>query len=200
MTARSVERRGSRVKRRRPVVRGRPDPRPLTLDSRLRRIRALLCDVDGVLTDGTIFIGGETEIKAFSIQDGMGLTLLRRSGIKVGWISHRPSAATARRAAELKIDFLHQASSGKVPAINAILEQSGLSWDEICYVGDDLLDLGALKRAGVAVAVSNGAVEARAVADYVTQSPGGRGAVRETAELILKAQHKWDRLLTDCEA
>jgi 3-deoxy-D-manno-octulosonate 8-phosphate phosphatase (KDO 8-P phosphatase) len=168
-------------------------PRQLnaSLRARLRRVRILLCDVDGVLTDGTVLIGEGIEAQSFSILDGMGQALLRRAGIKVGWISNRPSAATARRAAELKVDFLHQEKSGKVAAIEAILAQAVLSWDAVCYVGDDLVDLGALKRAGVAVVVSNGVAEARRVADYRTMAAGGHGAVREVAELILKAQGKW---------
>lgn len=165
------------------------------LRQRLRRVRLLLCDVDGVLTDGMVLIGAGGETKAFGIQDGLGLALLRRAGIRVGWISSRPSPATATRAAELKIDFLHQEKTSKVAAIEAILARSRLTWDEVCYVGDDLVDLGALKRAGVAVVVSNGVAEAKAAADYVTKAGGGRGAVREVVELVLAAQGQWADLV-----
>jgi len=166
-----------------------------TLDARLQRIRLFLCDVDGVLTDGSVLVGEGLEAKLFNIQDGLGLALLRRAGLKVGWISNRTSSATATRAMELKVDFLHQDKTSKVAAIEAILKQTGAGWGEVCFVGDDIVDLGALKRAGVAVVVANGVAEAKAVAHWVTTAAGGRGAVREVAELILKAQGRWDELL-----
>jgi 3-deoxy-D-manno-octulosonate 8-phosphate phosphatase (KDO 8-P phosphatase) len=162
-----------------------------TLAAALRRVRLLLCDVDGVLTDASVFIGGAREVKRFHIRDGLGLVIWRRAGLKAGWISGRPSAATARRARELKIDFLRQTKGSKVSAVESVLAQSGFGWDEVCYIGDDIVDLGVMKRAGVAVAVANGVAEARAAADYVTRAGGGLGAVREVVELILKAQNKW---------
>lgn len=171
-----------------------------TLHTALSRIKLLLCDVDGVLTDATVYIGGGTELKRFNIQDGLGLVTLRRVGLKVGWLSSRPSSATAQRAEELKIDFLLQSKESKVAAVEQLLAQTGLRWEEVCYAGDDIIDLGVLKRAGVAVAVANGVAETRAVAHYVTRAAGGRGAVREIAELILKAQNKWDRVVTDYAA
>ena len=174
--------------------------RSARLDAALRQIRLLLCDVDGVLTDASVFIGGREEVKQFNIQDGLGLVTLRRQGLKVGWISSRPSHATTRRARELKIDFLRQEKGSKVCAVESLLAQNGFRWEEVCYVGDDIVDLGALKRAGVAVAVANGVAEARAVADYVTRASGGHGAVREVVELILKAQHKWTRIVAECAA
>jgi 3-deoxy-D-manno-octulosonate 8-phosphate phosphatase (KDO 8-P phosphatase) len=183
-------------------ARGRPTRRPsaAALHAALRRIRLLLCDVDGVLTDASVFIGGAEEVKQFNVQDGLGLVALRRAGLKVGWISSRPSAATARRARELKIDFLQQQKGSKVCTVESLLAQTGFRWDEVCYVGDDIVDLGVLKRAGVAVAVPNGVAEARAAADYVTRAGGGRGAVREVVELILKAQNKWERIMAEYTA
>ena len=183
-------------------VRGRSArrSRSKSLNAALKHIRLLLCDVDGVLTDASVFIGGRDEVKQFNIQDGLGLVNLRRQGLKVGWISSRPSPATTRRARELKIDFLRQEKGSKVSAVESLLAQTGFRWDEVCYVGDDIVDLGSLKRAGVAVAVANGVAEARALADYVTQAGGGRGAVREVAELILKAQHKWARIVAEYAA
>ena len=174
--------------------------RPATLSSALKRIRLLLCDVDGVLTDASVFIGGAEEMKQFNIRDGLGLVRLRREGLKVGWISSRPSAATARRARELKIDFLRQEKGSKVCAVESLLAQTGFRWDEVCYVGDDIVDLGVLKRAGVAVAVANGVAEAQAAADYVTRAGGGHGAAREVVELILKAQNKWERIVEEYAA
>ena len=164
---------------------------------RAARVKLFLCDVDGVLTDGSIFIGGEREFKRFNIRDGLGLVLAQRAGLKVGWVSARPSAATKLRAAELKIDFLVQQGDhvGKTAAIKELLTREKLNWNEVCFVGDDIIDLGPLTRAGLAVAVGDGVAEAKAAAHFVTRAPGGRGAVRETVELILKAQGKWKPFL-----
>ena len=171
---------------------------PATLDAALKRIRLFLCDVDGVLTDGSVFIGGKEEIKQFHVRDGLGLVKLRREGIKVGWVSGRPSAATTQRARELKIDFLSQEKGSKVSVVERLLAQTGFRWEQVCYMGDDIVDLGVLNRAGVAVAVANGVAEARAAAHYITRAGGGHGAVREVVELILKAQNKWRRIVTEC--
>jgi 3-deoxy-D-manno-octulosonate 8-phosphate phosphatase (KDO 8-P phosphatase) len=164
-----------------------------TLRARLRRIRLFLCDVDGVLTDGSIFIGGEREFKRFNIRDGLGLVLARRAGLKVGWVSARPSLATKLRAEELKIDYLVQQgdATGKAAAIGELLAREKFTWAETCFVGDDIIDLGPLTRAGLAVAVGDGVAEARAAAHHVTRAAGGCGAVRETVEMILRAQGKW---------
>jgi 3-deoxy-D-manno-octulosonate 8-phosphate phosphatase (KDO 8-P phosphatase) len=172
---------------------GKRVARRISLAGRCRSIRLFLCDVDGVLTDGSIFIGGEREFKRFNIRDGLGLVLARRAGLKVGWVSARPSLATKLRADELKIDFLVQQGdqTGKTEAIEQLLGQQGLNWNEVCFVGDDIIDLGPLSRAGLAVAVGDAVAEAKAAAHYVTVSPGGRGAVRETVEMILRAQGKW---------
>ena len=161
--------------------------------ARLKRIKLFLCDVDGVLTDGSIFIGGEREFKRFNIRDGLGLVLARRAGLKVGWVSARPSLATKLRADELKIDFLVQQgdSVSKTGAIEELLAREKISWNETCFVGDDVIDLGPLTRAGLAVAVGDAVPEAKAAAHFVTKKPGGRGAVREAVELILRAQGKW---------
>lgn len=168
-----------------------------SLNAKLARVRLFLCDVDGVLTDGTVSIGKDTELKRFHIRDGLGLRLLQQSGVKVGWVSHRPSAATTKRAKELGVDFLHQKPVAKVGAIEGLLKKAKVGWDEVCYVGDDLFDLGALRRAGVGVSVADGVAEARAQADYVTALPGGQGAIREIAEMILKAQGKWDGVVKE---
>ena len=161
--------------------------------ARLQRIRLFLCDVDGVLTDGSIFIGGEREFKRFNIRDGLGLVLARRAGLKVGWVSARPSLATKLRADELKIDFLVQQGDNlsKTAAIENLLAQEKLSWAETCFVGDDIIDLGPLTRAGFSVAVGDAVPEAKAAAHVTTKAAGGRGAVREAVELILRAQGKW---------
>src|SRR5277367_3378908 len=114
------------------------------LHSRLAKIKLFLCDVDGVLTDGSIFIGGAQEIKRFNIRDGLGLVLARRAGLKVGWVSARPSAATKLRAEELKIDYLVQQgdNTSKTAAVEQLLTREKLTWTETCFVGDDIIDLG----------------------------------------------------------
>ena len=168
---------------------------PHSLIERLRKVKIFLCDVDGILTDATVYMGGEAETKRFHIQDGLGLRLLQREGIRVGWISNRPSLATTQRAKDLKIDFLHQMDGNKVTAIEKILGDANLTWDDASYMGDDIVDLGALKRAGLAVTVPHSIAECQDLAHYVTEAPGGDGAVREVVEMILKAQGKWEALV-----
>ena len=167
------------------------------LRPRLRRIKLFLCDVDGVMTDGAVFVGGAREIKRFNIRDGLGLIFLRRAGFKVGWVSARPSPVTKARAAELGIDFLIQQGDriGKTGAVEKLLQRTGLGWNAVCFVGDDVVDLGPLRRAGFAVAVADARPEVKAAAHYVTRAPGGHGAVREVAELILQAQGKWNAIV-----
>ena len=169
----------------------------LSLDARLKRVRLLLTDVDGVLTDGSIFITSDGEFKQFSIQDGLGMVLWRKCGYKIGWISARPSLITTRRAEELKIDFLSQDKGSKVVAAEKILAETGLNWEQVCFVGDDVVDLCLLRRAGCAVAVANGIEEAKAQAHYVTQARGGHGAVREVITMILQAQGRWEQIVRD---
>ena len=157
------------------------------------RIKLFLCDVDGVLTDGSIFIGGEREVKRFNIRDGLGLVLARRAGLKAGWVSARPSLATKMRAKELKIDFLVQQGDklSKTGAVERLLAREKLDWSEVCFVGDDVVDLGPLARAGFGVAVADARPEAKSAAAFTTRAAGGRGAVREVIEMILQAQGKW---------
>ncbi len=171
-----------------------PKPLSSTLQKKLARIQLFLCDVDGVLTDGSIFIGGPREFKRFNIRDGLGMVLARRAGLKVGWVSARPSLATRLRATELKIDFLVEQGDrlSKTGAIEKLLAQEKLSWDAVCFVGDDIVDLGPLRRAGFSAAVADGVAEAKAEADFVTRADGGRGAVREVLEMILRAQGMWE--------
>lgn len=167
------------------------------LNGRLRKVKYFFCDVDGVLTDATVIIGGNRELKQFNIQDGLGLVLLRRAGIKVGWISSRPSRATEVRARELKVDFLVQRKTSKVAAIDECLAETGGSWEEVCYTGDDLVDIGAIRQAGIGIAVANAVQEVKNETDLITVLSGGRGAVREIAELILKAQGRWNDLVAE---
>ena len=163
--------------------------------ARLQKIRLFLCDVDGILTDATVYMDGEVETKRFHIPDGLGLRLLQREGIKVGWVSARPSHATTQRARDLNVDFLHQSDTPNVAAVESILAETKLTWDEIVYMGDDIVDLGVLKRAGLGVSVPHAIPECQNMAHYVTEAPGGDGAVREVVDMILKAQGKWDALV-----
>ena len=167
------------------------------LRARVPRVKLFLCDVDGVLTDSSIFMGLETEFKRFNIQDGLGITLLTRCGIKTGWVSNRPSAATAMRGVELKVDFISQDKGKKVASVEAIQKAAGVTWEETLYMGDDIVDIGVLRRAGVAVVPANAIAEAKTQADYVTQLEGGHGAVREAIEILLDAQGHWKRLVKE---
>ncbi len=172
-------------------------PIPKALAARLARVKVFLCDVDGVLTDCSVFMDGRGEMKRFDIRDGLGLRLLQRCGIQVGWISGRTSPATTQRARDLKVDFLRQGGEDKVTVIERILSSQGWTWKNACFMGDDLLDLGAMKRAAAAFSVPEAIAEARAAADYVTRAPGGQGAVREAVTVILRAQNKWAPLLKE---
>lgn len=153
-------------------------------------------DVDGVLTDGRIWLqswpdGTAQEIKGFSAYDGAGLKLARVAGLRTGVITGRESAATARRAAELGMEFVYQGRAEKLAAYEEVLRKAGVSDKEVCFIGDDLPDLPLLRRVGFAVAVANASPEAKKAAHYVTKRAGGEGAVREVVELILKTQGKW---------
>ena len=164
------------------------------------RVRILALDVDGVLTDNGIWIGavaGErVELKRFDIQDGLGMLLLRAAGIPVIWLTGRHSAATEMRAEELQVDELLQVPGpAKLEALGAVRERRGLAWEDVAYVGDDLADLQVMRRVGLPVAVANAVSEIRAVANYVTTTPGGHGAVREIVEALLKARGVWPEML-----
>ena len=168
---------------------------PTQLRSRLRRVQLLLTDVDGVLTDGAIFITGDGEFKSFHVHDGLAQRMAAHAGLKVGWVSARPSPITTRRATELKTDFIAQTRDGKVPAVEAILAQTGLTWADACFIGDDVVDLGVFRRVGLAVAPVDGRPEAKVAAHFITRARGGNGCFREVVEMILKAQGKWTTLV-----
>jgi 3-deoxy-D-manno-octulosonate 8-phosphate phosphatase (KDO 8-P phosphatase) len=174
-----------------PLSLAMPASKSISLATRFKRVKLFLTDVDGVMTDGTVIMGAGIELKRYDIQDGLGIVMLRRNGIQTGWISARPSEATKMRAADLKIDFLAQPTDGKVPAIEQILAQTGLTWADACFVGDDVVDIGVFRKAGLAIAVANARPAAKAEAHWVTKAAGGHGAVREVIEKILQAQGKW---------
>jgi 3-deoxy-D-manno-octulosonate 8-phosphate phosphatase (KDO 8-P phosphatase) len=167
---------------------------PGDVQARARGTKLLLLDVDGVLTDGTVLISdGAFEAKSFHIRDGAAIVLSERAGVRIGLLSGRPSGATTRRAAELGISIVVQ-SGDKREQYDRIREELGLTDAEVAYMGDDLLDLPVLRRAGLAGAPADAAGEVLAAAHWVSRFGGGRGAVREFAELILRAQGHWNRV------
>ncbi len=159
------------------------------LTRRARAVRLAIFDVDGVMTDGTLFIGAEGELfKAFNILDGHGVKMLQQAGVAAAIISGRSSAAVARRAAELAIAHVVQGSSDKVDAFDVLIASLALEPGQCAFVGDDLPDLPVMRRCGLAVAVANAADAVKSAAHYVTRASGGKGAVREFCELVLRAQ------------
>ena len=164
---------------------------------RARRVRLVLLDVDGVLTDGTVSIGGGSESKSFSIRDGLGIALARREGLEVGLLSGRPSDATMRRAAELRLRIVHQGNPDKRTVYTDLLATHGYQDDEVAYMADDVLDLPVLKRVGLSAAPADAADEVLAEVHWISRLAGGRGAVRELIELVLRAQGRWDNILKD---
>lgn len=168
-------------------------PAPHPLQSRLARVRLLLLDVDGVLTDGAItFTASGDEAKTFHVRDGVGLRVWQEAGNAVGIVTGRSSAPVARRAAELGIAHVRQGVGDKVAAAGEILAACGASWDETAAIGDDLPDVALALRAGVSFAVADACAELRAAATLVTALPGGRGAVREAVERLLVARGGWE--------
>jgi 3-deoxy-D-manno-octulosonate 8-phosphate phosphatase (KDO 8-P phosphatase) len=162
---------------------------------KLQKIKLLLLDVDGVLTDGRIIydsLGNES--KAFDVKDGHGLKLIQRAGIQVGIITGRQSEVVARRAAELGIEILYQKALTKLGPYEEILAQHGLTDAQVAYVGDDVIDLPILRRVGFSATVADAVPDLLPLVDYVTQRPGGRGAVREICDLLLKETGRWDEL------
>ena len=152
----------------------------------------VIFDVDGVLTDGRlIYDSSGGELKSFNAQDGLGVVLLRRAGIKTGIITGKQSQSLVRRAKEMGISTVYQNALDKLVVYHRLLKELKLRDQEICYLGDDLLDLPILRRVGLAVAVANAVEEVRKIAHYITANEGGRGAAREVVELILKTQAKW---------
>lgn len=159
-------------------------------------IELILSDVDGVLTDGSLWFNNDgIESKRFHIRDGHGIKLWRRAGGKFGLVTGRTSHIVSVRAAELGVDIVRQGTERKLPALKEIVAQFGLQPEQVCYLGDDLLDLSSVKFVGLGVAVADAVSELREAAQYVTKLPGGHGAVREVVELILKTQKRWDNLM-----
>lgn len=167
-------------------------PIPAAVQKKAAKIKLILLDVDGVLTDGGIIIDDRgVESKRFDVRDGQGITLLIHAGIRVGWLTGRNSNVVRRRAKELGVTIVYQGAQNKVEIYERIRRKLGLKDEQIAYVGDDIMDLPVLRKAGLAIAVRDGWPGLRVEVDYVTESKGGKGAVREVSELMLKAQSSW---------
>ena len=165
---------------------------------RIRKIRMLLLDVDGVMTDGGIILGpGSVELKKFHVRDGMGIRLAKASGLLVGILTSRVSEIVRKRAEELGMDEVQQGFFRKEDGYQEILKKQGLRDEEVAYIGDDLLDIPILKRVGFAACVADAADEAKKVSHYITRKKGGDGAIREIVEMLLDAKgHREKALLT----
>ena len=161
-----------------------------------KNIKMLLLDVDGVLTDGSIITGAQGELcKKFHVSDGLGISLALKNGLQIGIVTGRSSDIVAVRARELNIELVHQGVVDKKQTLKEIIEQSGYSYKEIAYMGDDLNDLGIMKSVGLAIAPANAVVEVRERVHYICLRSGGNGAVREAVEFILKNQGKWNGII-----
>ena len=185
-------------------------PKKLSAQSRARKIKLLLFDVDGVLTDGKLFFlpdreknqgsselsaQGSIEFKGFHAHDGVAISLARLGGLRTGLITKRYSETVALRARDLKLEFVRQGSHDKGAAFQEIVREAGLSPEEASFVGDDIVDLPAMRLAGLAVAVQNARTDVKQEAHYTTVHVGGDGALRDAVEFILKAQTKWKKVL-----
>ena len=190
----------------------------LTPEDRARRIKVLLYDVDGVLTNGDITIippldgnpesratgafshavgafSHAVEIKSFSAHDGMGISIARLAGLSIGWVTKRNSQVVSIRARDLKIDHVYQGQHNKVDALNKIIAAESCTLDEVAYVGDDIIDLPVMRKVGFAIAVANARPQAKAVAHYITPNPGGQGAGRDAIDFILNAKGILDQTI-----
>ena len=164
------------------------------VDNRVKKIKMLILDVDGVLTDGRIiWTSSAEEMKLFNVQDGVGIILAKRAGLKIAIISARKSKVTEIRAKELKITEVYQSIESKLVAYKRLIDKYELAEEEVAYIGDDLHDIPVLRRVGFAVATANAQEEAKQVSHYVTEKNGGEGAVREVINMILKAKGLWDK-------
>ena len=169
------------------------------MKSKIKKVKVLALDVDGVLTDGKIILDSDgKETRAFDVQDGYGIAVFKKAGFRTAIISAREAKPVEIRAQDLRIDKVYQNAYPKLDAYEKMLKDLDIKDGEVCFMGDDLPDIPVLKRVGFAVAVGNAAAEVKTQVDYVTKNRGGAGAVREVIELILKAQGKWDPIVQAC--
>lgn len=166
------------------------------IEEKAKKIKIVIFDVDGVLTDGSIIFGNfNDEYRVFNVHDGLGIILLHAAGIKSAIITSKSTKDILKRAKELKIDMVYKNVQNKLTAFHKILKKLRLKPEETCFVGDDWLDVAVLKATGLAVTVPDAPQEIKEMVDYVTKKNAGKGAVREIIELILKAQDKWHFLI-----
>jgi 3-deoxy-D-manno-octulosonate 8-phosphate phosphatase (KDO 8-P phosphatase) len=175
------------------------------LKKRAAKIKLLLMDVDGTLTNGDVTLlsqpdGTALEIKTFDAHDGQGLTLAQTAGLRTGCITGRESPALLRRAREMKLEFIYMKQPLKMPAYEEILQRAAVSDSAVAYVGDDLPDIPLLRRSGLAIAVGDAVPEVKQAAHYTTKALAGRGAVREAVELILKSKGIWEAMIDKARA
>jgi 3-deoxy-D-manno-octulosonate 8-phosphate phosphatase (KDO 8-P phosphatase) len=177
----------------------------LSAQARARKIKLLLFDVDGVLTDGKLFFlplpaesqTARIEFKGFHAHDGASISLARLGGIQTGLITKRSSETVALRARDLKLEYVYQGVDDKRACFDEVVKKAGLKPDEAAFVGDDVIDLPAMRAGGLAIAVKNARAEVKKEAHYVTPHAGGDGALRDAVEFLLKAQGKWKRVVED---
>jgi 3-deoxy-D-manno-octulosonate 8-phosphate phosphatase (KDO 8-P phosphatase) len=160
---------------------------------KINKIKALVLDIDGVLTDGRMGYGDNDEIKFFNVHDGHGIKMLMRAGFKVGALSGRQAKANQRRAKELGFDFLYENKKNKKEAFAILLKENSLKAEECLYVGDDVVDLPVLRQVGIAVTVANAPEYMNEYIDFRTKAKGGHGAVREVCEWLMKQRGEWDK-------
>lgn len=178
---------------------------PAKLAKRAKQIQVVLMDVDGTLTDGSVTLlsqtdGSALEIKMFDAHDGQGLTLAVTAGLRTGVITGRSSAALRRRCKELDVEFVYEKQGHKVAAYEDVLRKTGVRESEVAFLGDDLPDLTIMQRVGLAVAVGNATPEVKRAAHVTTKATGGKGAVRELVELILKSKGIWEEMIDKARA
>jgi 3-deoxy-D-manno-octulosonate 8-phosphate phosphatase (KDO 8-P phosphatase) len=172
----------------------------MTAEARAKNIKVLIFDVDGVLTDGQIFVipnsqGHGVEAKGFSAHDGLGISLGRLGGLRIGIITKRQSQTVAIRANDLKLEFIYQGQSHKMIAIREILDKTGYTIDQLAYVGDDIVDLPVLRQCGLAIATANARRQVKSAAHFVTTNPGGFGGARDAIDFILSAQGTLEKVI-----
>lgn len=168
----------------------------MKLDQRMQPIQVILSDVDGVLTDGRITFDNQgIETKNFHVRDGMGIKLWQKSGHQFGVITARSSHIVKLRMQELGVDIVRQGSSDKINVGKALMKEIGVTPEQVCYIGDDLTDLGLMQLVGLSATVADGVAELKSEAHITTKSTGGHGAVRELIETILKSQNRWNELI-----
>ncbi|RJP29710.1 MAG: HAD-IIIA family hydrolase [Candidatus Omnitrophota bacterium] len=171
------------------------------LIDKAKMIKVLLLDVDGVLTDGRIiYDSAGRDMKLFDVHDGLGVALLHKSGIPTVLITAKGSRAIKPRAKDMKVARIYENISPKTAVLDKIIKKYKIKPEELCFIGDDLVDLCLLKRVGLAVSVANACAEVKKISHYTTAKEGGRGAVREVAEMILKSQGKWQEAIRKYEA